>query len=245
MWFPSDGSEEWLSKSDAEMAVRMAAALSDECRVAEIGVWKGAWSSVILMNLEKSNVIGIDPYPQCEDEKLIMTNRMLELGASKRFTLYDSLDELPKESLFHFVHVDGLHTEKQVMSDLAKVSEMLAVGGVIAVDDFTSPWFPGIQSAMYRFILENDYRIFLVSMQKAYITRTDNAPVLWQLIKDMKDDFEFCEIYENAADMYPDHRLLQETDVLGQPVLVSSPRWEVKNGFGARLRRFLGSLLNR
>lgn len=225
MWFPNDGSEEWLSRSDAEMSVAIATAISEECRVAEIGVWKGAWSSVILMNMNGSQVIGIDPYPGCEDEKQIMRTRISELGVSSRFALFDSLEDVPEGSLFDFVHVDGLHTEKQVESDLAVVSRMLDIGGVIAVDDFTSPWFPGVQSALYRFILENDYRMFLVSMQKAYITKTNNAPVMWNMIKGLKDDFEFCEISENAAEKYPDHRYVQRTDVLGQPVLVSSPRF--------------------
>jgi len=245
MWFPNDGSEEWLSKSDAEMGVRIATSLSKACRVAEIGVWKGAWSSVILMNLNGSRVIGIDPYPGCEDEKQIMRTRLRDLGVSSRFELFSSLEAVPEGNLFDFVHVDGLHTEKQVESDLAEVSRMLDVGGVIAVDDFTSPWFPGVQSALYRFMLQNDYRMFLVSMQKAYITKANNAPTMWNLIQGMKGDFEFCEISENAADKYSDHKYVQNTDVFGQPVLISSPRHHPKESLTSKVQGLLASLVGK
>jgi hypothetical protein len=224
MWFPTDGSQEWLSKTDAELAVKITQLFPEDCLVGEVGVWKGAWSSVILMNQENCRVIGMDPYPNCQPEKLLMENRMVEIGVESRFSLFDSTDGVPPTALFSFVHVDGLHTEEQVLSDLKAISSKLTPDGVIVVDDFRNPWFPGVQSALYKFIGKNDFRIFLVSMQKAYITRRANAPRMWTEIKNLRDDLHYGQIWENWAESFPAHKYIQKTDVLGQAVLICSPR---------------------
>ena len=224
MWFPNDGSQEWLSKTDAELAVKIRQFFSEDGLVGEVGVWKGAWSSVILMNHASSRVMGIDPYPNFEPEKLLMQKRMNELGVESRFSLFDSTIDIPSEAVFSFVHIDGLHTENQVLSDLKAISNKLTPDGVIVVDDFTNPWFPGVQSALYKFLAENDFRIFLVSMQKAYITRSVNAPRMWTAINNLRNELKFGEIWENLAESLPAYKYLQVTDVLGQAVLICSPR---------------------
>jgi hypothetical protein len=226
MWFPTDGSQEWLNESDAELAVRITQLFPEDCLVGEVGVWKGAWSSVVLMNQENSRVIGIDPYPNGKPAKLVMEKRMVELGVESRFSLFDSTSDIPSQLVFSFVHIDGLHTENAVLSDLEAISSRLAPDGVIVVDDFTSPWFPGVQSALYKFIGENGFRIFLVSMQKAYITRSANAPRMWDAIKNLRDDLKYGQIWENLAESLPEseYRYVQKTDVLGQDVLICSPR---------------------
>ena len=224
MWFPTDGSQEWLSKTDAELAVKITQLFPEDCLVGEVGVWKGAWSSVILMNQKNCRVIGIDPYPNCEPEKLLMEKRMVELGVESRFSLFDSTNCVPSTALFSLVHIDGLHTEDQVLSDLKAISSKLTLDGVIVVDDFINPWFPGVHSALYKFIGENDFRIFLVSMQKAYITRRANAPRMWTEIKNLQDALQYGQIWENWAESFPAHKYIQRTDVLGQAVLVCSPR---------------------
>ena len=224
MWFPTDGSQEWLSKSDAELAIRITKLFSENFLVGEVGVWKGAWSSVILMNQANSRVIGIDPYPNCEPEKLLMQKRMGGLGVESRFSLFDSTNDIPSTALFSFVHIDGLHTEDQVLLDLKSISSKLIPDGVIVVDDFTNPWFPGVQSALYKFLAENDFRIFLVSMQKAYITRLANAPRMWAAIRNLRDDLKYGQIWESWAESFPGHKYIQKTDVLEHPVLICCPR---------------------
>jgi len=66
---------------------------------------------------------------------------------------------------------------------------------------------------------------------------------MWALVKGLNDELQFSQVYENAAEMYRDHKNIQETDVLGQPVLVCSPRLPYKVSFLSRIRRFLGSRL--
>ena len=145
------------------------------------------------------------------------------------------------------MHIDGLHTENQVLSDLEAISSRLTPDGVIVVDDFTSPWFPGVQSALYKFIGENGFRIFLVSMQKAYITRSANAPRMWAAIKNLRDDLKYGQIWENLAESLPEYRYVQKTDVLGQAVLICSPREDssyVSNPKKLSLVSRLRSLMN-
>jgi predicted O-methyltransferase YrrM len=223
MWFPNDGSEEWLNKADAELAIKILSAKIGESSVCEIGVWKGAWTSVILKNIPNSKVIGIDPYPNCGSEKITMLNRIKKLGLESKFSLVEQIIDLPVSVKFDLVHLDGLHTEEQVTSDLELISKRLFKDGIIVVDDFVSPWFPGVQSALYRFIHNSDYRIFLVSMQKAYVTRNDNANRMWNTMKELNESLEYSQLWENWAEAYPAHRYVQKTDILGQPVLISSP----------------------
>jgi hypothetical protein len=224
MWYPNDGSEEWLSRSDAELCIKLALLSNPKCTIAEIGVWKGAWTSVLLKNVVDSVVIGVDPYPNCIEEKEVMVERINRLKLEKRFSLFKSIDEIPRSFSFDLVHVDGLHTEQQVYQDLSKISQRLNDWGIMIVDDYNDYWFPGVQSGLYKFIHEGKFRIFLVSPQKAYITTKNHAPKLWELLYSLKNDFKYSSIYKNWADAYPMYRYLQESDVLGQPILICSPK---------------------
>jgi hypothetical protein len=48
--------------------------------------------------------------------------------------------------------VDGSHTAKHTFSDLSFASGVLASGGVIFLDDFYNPDWPGVQEGFYRFL---------------------------------------------------------------------------------------------
>ncbi len=48
-----------------------------------------------------------------------------------------------------FIHVDGSHAYDQVRGDLAIARQLLAPGGVIAMDDLLSPHSPGVTAATW------------------------------------------------------------------------------------------------
>lgn len=52
------------------------------------------------------------------------------------------------------VSVDGGHTEEVVRHDLATAAEALRPGGVVLLDDFFNPRFPGVAAGAMRFLLQ-------------------------------------------------------------------------------------------
>jgi hypothetical protein len=244
LWFPDDDSAEWLAMRDAELSLRVLDALggAPEKLILEIGVWKGGWSSVILMNNRFTRVTGIDPYPDFEDVKLQCGVSFEKLGLSARYELFSEQVEVPAGAMFDLVHIDGLHTEKQVLKDLGFAAQRLQAGGVIIVDDFMSLWFPGITSAVFQFMLSTEFRIFMVSGSKAYIARAESSTGLWDWFLNRKQDFEHTQIYENLSDTDTNSPYVQETDILGQPCLIAGqpkkPGVSLKTGsWGAAVLR--------
>ena len=123
------------------------------------------------------------------------------------------------------IHVDGEHSERAVLKDLAFSFENLAPGGVVVVDDFRNRWCPGAASALYQFLKAHDARLFLATDSKAYIARQSDAQRLYTEVLELLQEDEQIQIWRWFRDngekepLYP-----QPTGVLGQPVLIARPR---------------------
>lgn len=143
----------------------------------EIGVWKGAWSLGVLENVADSRVLGIDPYPGNTGHEIrsILEGRVSDAGVGGRFRLVESL-ATATSILGHeapvLIHIDGEHTEVGAGKDLEWAGQSLSPDGLIVVDDYVHIWFPGIASAMHAFLRAADFRIVLVTENKAYLCRT-------------------------------------------------------------------------
>jgi len=173
-YFPDDGSAQWLWRVDAQVAA-MLLALSPVDAVLEVGVWKGAWASVVLMQRPEMHLVGIDPYPGNEAARAIMEARMTRLGLGARFTLHDSWDGLDDARRFGLIHVDGDHAEAAVAADLDHAARRLAPGGVIVADDHLTFGLPGVAAAMHRFCHRSGFRPFLHTPRKAYLAHGEHA----------------------------------------------------------------------
>jgi SAM-dependent methyltransferase len=57
-----------------------------------------------------------------------------------------------KDYQFRIVSIDGGHTVQHAMSDLRVVEDCLKEGGVILLDDFMNPGFPGVTEAVYQYL---------------------------------------------------------------------------------------------
>lgn len=242
MWFPADGSEEWLSKLDAEICLHLLDSISaktPELRALEIGVWKGAFATTILMNFTSSTVIGVDPYPNGEEAERILRERIEELQVSPRFELVSSLNQVSREQLFNLIHVDGKHTEKDCLSDLNLASRKLARGGVMVVDDILHPWFPGVTSAFFKFLSNSDFVMFLSTGSKGYICRAPDADNLRAATKGQSNFKTLWEthdgFFESGGGRYP-----QETDVNDFPVLIGVQKSSAVQTIVSRVRALLG-----
>ena len=56
---------------------------------------------------------------------------------------------------FSFCHIDGGHSAAEAYADLRLCSEVAAPGGLIALDDYFNPAFPGVGEAAVRFSLDH------------------------------------------------------------------------------------------
>lgn len=233
-FFPNDGSEAWLQEIDAHVSVRL---LSHMCAdkpatVLEVGVWKAAWTSVMLRNCPQVLAVGIDPYPMAAAPvRAEMLQRIKNLGLVDRFALHASWGEIDASSEFSMIHVDGEHSEQAALHDLECSLRHLAPGGVVIVDDFRNKWYPGVSSALYHFCRSRDMRIFLTTDAKAYVARAGDAERLYaDLLALLKGD-ERIQTWRWFRDNGEDEPLYPElTDVLGQPVLIARRR---KSDFGS------------
>lgn len=74
-----------------------------------------------------------------------------------------------------FFSIDGGHWEAIVENDLTLASKVLISGGVIAVDDYLRPDWPGVASGFHNWYRENkkEFQIFAVGFNKAYLCRHD------------------------------------------------------------------------
>lgn len=60
--------------------------------------------------------------------------------------------DLPADRHFRFIHIDGGHSRDQALFDLEMCSGHLAPGGVIAMDDYHHPAWPGVTEATDEFL---------------------------------------------------------------------------------------------
>jgi hypothetical protein len=80
-------------------------------------------------------------------------------------------DDIGRE--FTFCHIDGGHSVQEAYVDLELASEVSLPGGLIAVDDYFNPAFPGVGEAAVRFSLRHDgaLRPIAIGFNKAMFQR--------------------------------------------------------------------------
>jgi len=218
---------EWISKKDIYITERLIDFLNTEFApndflIAEIGVWKGAWSETILRNTTNTKLTGVDPYPggkipqECRETTLKFLADLIE---TQRFKLLENYNSLDLE--FFLIHIDGKHTERDVLKDLDFAKEHIRDNGVIIVDDYRNFNFPGVASAMYKFIHESNYRIFLCTEDKAYICEKGKHKFFENYVNNVLSNesiLDFKPYFSDAAS--EDAKYIQETDVNGHAVIL-------------------------
>lgn len=220
---------DWLNAKDIGIAVGLVTDLFlEEILVLEVGVWTGGWSISFLKSAGLSvAVYGIDPFPGHPEKKIELRENIKAEGFSERFTLYDSWEQALKTSgaaRYAMVHIDGRHTETAVFQDLRMASYCLEEGAIIVVDDYANPLFPGVSAGLHRFLLEFEFRPFLVTEGKMYVCRKSDAMRLWNVSKRLLNEsgrIDWAEHYREPG-LRPEG--VQQTDVLGQPVLLALGR---------------------
>ncbi len=65
---------------------------------------------------------------------------------------YSSDLRLPADMRVRFAHIDGGHDEATVWQDLELCAHRLVSGGVMAIDDYAHPLYPGVTDAVRKFL---------------------------------------------------------------------------------------------
>lgn len=223
--FPTDGSAEWLAPKDLALAAALLRTFPEDRRTAvEIGVWKGAWSLGVLENVANSRMLGVDPYPGKTGHEIrsILEMRVAAAKLGERFRLVESLAAATSVLVGEepvLIHIDGEHTELGAGKDLEWASQVLAPGGVIVVDDYVHIWFPGIASAMHSFLRAADFRIVLVTENKAYLCR-ESQHAKWYARLEASLGNQSSVLWFRHFGEGGTPRYIQVPDVLGSPVLL-------------------------
>lgn len=177
--FPPRSAAIWLPPKDLALAAAMLSSVPNGRRLAiEVGVWKGAWSIGVLLNVDGSSIIGVDPFPgpSGPGTEAQLREFVAISGVGQRFSLVRSTAEaeaLTPTRAPTLIHVDGEHTESSATLDLEWAGRVLAPDGIIVVDDYRHVWFPGVSSAVYGFIRSSPFRMVLATENKAYLCREE------------------------------------------------------------------------
>ena len=137
--------------------------------VGEIGVHHGKFFILLyLLGGDGESAVAVDLFEQQEknrdqsgrgDEETFRRNLASHAGDSSRLRLIagDSTEIAPADLLkaaggrFRLFSVDGGHTPAITESDLALVSETLAGGGILVLDDYFNEEWPGVSEGTNRF----------------------------------------------------------------------------------------------
>jgi predicted O-methyltransferase YrrM len=132
-------------------------------RVAEVGVFRGAFSYQILDILAPDEFLTIDiSYESFDYDKLSqhpLYSRMLQVTGNS----YDKIAELPDNS-FDMIYIDADHRYGYAKKDLDAAHPKLKAGGYLLANDYTS-WSVmqgfkyGVVKAVNQFVNENKYDV--------------------------------------------------------------------------------------
>jgi SAM-dependent methyltransferase len=88
-------------------------------------------------------------------------------------SLFIDFSKHPTLSNVRFAHIDGAHYVDALVNDLVKTQQIMASGGIIVVDDYNHPGFPGVNEGCHRFLSLATPRLvipFAVGMNKLFLT---------------------------------------------------------------------------
>lgn len=178
-YYPDSHTAIWLDRTDAQICAHILRTCgAARPGVLEIGVFRGAWSATMAMNVPTATVLGIDPYPDrpgLQEAKRDAEALFGSLGITGRARVVPDWDTAlalaDRPERFDLIHIDGLHAESATEVDLRHAAQVLGESGVIAVDDYCRPQFPGTASAVYRSLEPLGLRAFLATPHKIFLCR--------------------------------------------------------------------------
>jgi predicted O-methyltransferase YrrM len=184
----------WFTYDDAAhftLVLRMQTAAGIRGDILEIGPYHGRSTAILAGALvEGERLTAVDPFQSGEvyvanpptPERLLSNvtaaNPGLKADAVEIIAAYSTELELADDRRFRFVHIDGSHERDVVLHDLTMTERHLLPGGVVVLDDYDHPDWPGVTEAISDFRKEHpeftevaDLNRHAESGRKLYLTR--------------------------------------------------------------------------
>jgi len=164
--------------------------------VLEIGVYHGL-STIAMAQLrsESRRLVVIDPFDDAGQTNKEMYGTHIRTMFERNFASFYpkapflhvigrsssdvSASELCQEGgSFSFCHIDGGHSREETFSDLSLCEQLLAAGGLIALDDYFNPQHPGVVEGAIEFFLRkpNAIRPLAAGFNKVIFQKAGGAP---------------------------------------------------------------------
>lgn len=115
------------------------------------------------------------------------------------------------ENGLRFLHIDSCHQHTTVLKDLRNFTPHIVENGVICIDDFNDPEYPGVNTAIAEFINSEegkDWRIFAIGANKAYVCRKNyfdfyrNDLVRWIKKTVPQINVAFAEVFDKECALF-------------------------------------------
>lgn len=112
-------------------------------------------------------------------------NIRIVTGDSMVVRAADLIEMSPRRG-YRLVSVDGGHTAEHVVNDLLLASDILVGGGVVFLDDWSSPHWPGVFEGYDRFManLNRNLAPFLYADNKLLLTTIGHQPAMVDLMRE-------------------------------------------------------------
>ena len=222
-----DDTTVWLRPVDLFLALELMTAGTSEGSspsCLEIGVWKGGWLVQVVDAVPDAVGVGIDPYPGSPTLRQQVLERAAGRGLARRVVLVSTRAEacaghcsgVQDHREYSVIHIDGLHVEEQVTEDLRYAMTHCGELGTVIVDDYLHPAYPGVASAMYQFLAEGQFAMFLATRNKAYLCRRKVHARRSAEIQQAMDGAGL--VWERYNGERSSVRYVQPPDVMGFPV---------------------------
>ena len=132
----------------------------------EIGCYHGRSAAVLALHLQAGERLFLadafdlplsDPYGDTATPEKVWRNLATAVPALSRERVfiqraYSSELTLPSDLKVRFAHVDGGHDAPTVHTDLTLCTERLVPGGVMVIDDYAHPHYPGVTEGVREFL---------------------------------------------------------------------------------------------
>lgn len=216
-----DETTEWLFLKDAFLASKLA---SKPAKILEFGVWKGGWIFTFLANSPESIAVGVDPYPDLARIRSQFLDTAENLGFLERIKLFSAFSEMRESAsealIFDLIHVDGEHTEDATFQDLNNAKSILSPDGIIIADDLFYSDYPGVASAIFRFIHESDFSPFCVTSKKIYMCHSSNYDAYYAKTRNILIENQIPFLEDDNLTKNSNISYKQSNSVKGFPLLV-------------------------
>jgi hypothetical protein len=147
----------------------------------EIGVWRGRSASVLAAYCRDDETlylcdlkVDVDALRTAFGSVGAADRKVVAISAPSA-ELSGRLDLRAMHGSVRFMHIDGEHTGTAVYRDLELAHRLVRPEGVVVIDDFFSPRYPGNTTEAVRYLEKNPFhfRLFAVAFNKGYFCRPE------------------------------------------------------------------------